>query len=120
MNGSSASGSLNDGILATSARCSSPTGIAVNSTNICFTNMGYHDVRCISLAEDSTKGKIYTKAGTPPTSARAGSPYGFEQEGIAGTSATLYNPTGIAFDAAGDLYIADSQNHIVRKVKLSD
>tara|TARA_B100000609_G_scaffold29879_1_gene21017 strand:+ start:13183 stop:16062 length:2880 start_codon:yes stop_codon:yes gene_type:complete len=120
LNGSSASGSLNDGILATSARCSSPTGIAVNSTNICFTNMGYHDVRCISLAEDSTKGKIYTKAGTPPTSARAGSPYGFEQEGIAGTSATLYNPTGIAFDAAGDLYIADSQNHIVRKVKLSD
>ncbi|NCN39956.1 hypothetical protein GW916_01775 [bacterium] len=119
LNGSSASGSLNDGILATSARCNNPMGLALNSSNICFSNMSYHNVRCISLVNDGTLGRIYTRAGTPPTSARAGSPYGFEQEGVTGTSATLYNPTGVAFDSAGDLYISDTYNHIIRKVKLS-
>lgn len=119
LNGNAASGSLNEGILATSVRCNNPTGIAVNSSNICFANMSYHNVRCISLANDATNGRIYTRAGTPPSIARAGSPVGFEQEGISGTAATLYNPTGVAFDANGDLYIGDSSNHIVRKVKLS-
>ena len=32
------------------------------------------------------------------------------------TNANIYNPEGLAFDAAGNLYIADHENHRIRKV----
>jgi sugar lactone lactonase YvrE len=34
------------------------------------------------------------------------------------TNTTLYLPRGLAFDAAGDLFIADTGNHIIREVDL--
>jgi len=41
---------------------------------------------------------------------------GFNGDGIAAIQAELNNPTGIVFDASGNLYIADSGNHAIRKV----
>jgi uncharacterized protein (TIGR03437 family) len=41
---------------------------------------------------------------------------GFKGDTSIATNAWLYNPAGIAFDAAGNLYIADSNNHRIRKV----
>lgn len=41
---------------------------------------------------------------------------GYGGDGKAATDALLYNPAGIAFDASGNLYIADTYNHVVRKV----
>jgi uncharacterized protein (TIGR03437 family) len=41
---------------------------------------------------------------------------GFSGDGGAASSATLNRPTSLAFDAAGNLYIADSSNHRIRKV----
>ncbi len=35
------------------------------------------------------------------------------------TSATLYNPRGIALDSAGNIYIADQGNNRIRKVTVS-
>ena len=41
---------------------------------------------------------------------------GFSGDGGPSTTANLRNPFGLAFDAAGSLYIADASNHRIRKV----
>src|SRR6185312_6906542 len=41
---------------------------------------------------------------------------GFSGDGQAATSAQLAGPCGVAADAAGNLYVADTKNHRVRKV----
>ena len=33
-----------------------------------------------------------------------------------GTVAKLYNPTGIAVDPEGDVWIADKENHMIRRI----
>jgi len=42
--------------------------------------------------------------------------YGFSGDGGPATSAELYYPAGIAKDSSGNLYIADRDNHRIRKV----
>jgi sugar lactone lactonase YvrE len=44
---------------------------------------------------------------------------GFNGDGLAATGALLNAPSGIAFDAAGDLLIADTGNNRIRKVNTS-
>jgi hypothetical protein len=56
----------------------------------------------------STSGTITTVAGD-------GTP-GFSGDGGPATNASLNLPTGVAVDAAGNLYIADPGNSRVRKV----
>ncbi len=111
-------GSHSESILATSSICSSPTGVAINDDYVCYSNYGLHNVRCI-YRTGANAGRVETMAGYPSASARAGSPVGFEQEGILGRNATLNSPTDLSFDSNGDLYIADMLNHVVRKLKLS-
>jgi len=41
---------------------------------------------------------------------------GYGGDGGPATSAQLHDPEGLALDAAGNLYIADSGNHVVRRV----
>ena len=41
---------------------------------------------------------------------------GFSGDGGMATNACLNQPQGVAFDAAGNLFIADWQNHRIRKV----
>ncbi len=41
---------------------------------------------------------------------------GYSGDGGPATEATLYQPEGVAVDAAGNLYIADCHNHCIRKV----
>jgi sugar lactone lactonase YvrE len=41
---------------------------------------------------------------------------GYDGDGGSAVDATFYNPQGLAFDAEGNLYIADSVNHVIRRV----
>jgi len=44
---------------------------------------------------------------------------GYNGDNIAATGAELYYPEGVGVDSAGNLYIADTYNHRVRKVDTS-
>ncbi|TDR46792.1 NHL repeat-containing protein [Tahibacter aquaticus] len=56
-------------------------------------------------------------AGLATTIAGIGS-FGYSGNGGAATSARLSKPTGVGTDAAGNLYIADTYNHVIRKVDI--
>lgn len=85
------------------ARFDFPNGIAVDANgNIYVTEK----VNC-TVRKITTEGVVTTVAGSP---ARPGSADG------AGTSARFSAPSGIAVDAVGNLYIADTGNHTLRKI----
>jgi len=71
--------------------------------NLFFVETGNHVVRKVTSAEIIT-----TVAGNGVQ--------GFSGDGGLATSAELDSPAGLALDAAGDLYIADSHNQRVREV----
>ncbi len=59
----------------------------------------------------NTSGLITTVAGTGTT--------GFSGDGGPATNATFYNPSDVATDALGNVFIADMNNHRVRKIDAS-
>jgi sugar lactone lactonase YvrE len=96
---------LGDGGSATSAQLYNPSGVAIDSTgNLFIADTENHRVRKVS-----SSGVITTVAG--------GGEYG-PYSGPA-TSARLYNPSGVAIDSAGNLFIADTGNYSIRKVSTS-
>ncbi len=81
-----------------------PYDIAVDSgSNLYVADSFNHRIRKID-----SKGIITTVAGT-------GAP-GYSGDGGLATAATLRGPTGVAVDKAGNLYIADNGNAVVRRV----
>jgi len=93
-----------DGGAATSAQLSYPNGIAVDHTgNIYIADLLNNRVRMV------------TPTGTISTYAGNGIP-GFGGDGGAATNAQLNQPSGLAIDSSGNLYIADSNNAVVRMV----
>lgn len=93
-----------DGGPATSARLNSPFGAAVDGEdNLWIVDYSNHRIRKVD-----TNGIITTVAGT-------GS-FGFNGDGIPATNAQLWAPFGVAVDRAGNLFIADRNNHRIRKV----
>ena len=59
---------------------------------------------------------IAAKSQIIETLAGSGRP-GYGGDGGPATAAALNEPKGVAVDAQGDLYIADSENHLIRKVE---
>ena len=103
--GNGTNGFTGDGGPATSAEFASPSGIVLDATgNIYISDSGNNVVRKVT-----TDGNVNTIAGTP-----TGQTIGYGGDGGPGTSAQLYNPSGLALDSSGDLYIADSYNNVVR------
>jgi sugar lactone lactonase YvrE len=98
-----------DGGPSTAAMLATPAGLAVDSTgNLFIASQNSHRVRKVS-----PNGTITTVAGGGPGGLRAG---GFSGDGGRATKAQLKFPNDVAVDRAGNLFIADSGNHRVRKV----
>ena len=101
-------GPAGDGGLAVSAWLWSPTGVVVDvAGNVYIADSRNHRIRKVD-----TSGVITTLAGS------GGGP-AFGGDGGLAVSAWLFYPTGVVVDVAGNVYIADSRNHRIRKVDTS-
>ncbi|HXB70989.1 MAG TPA: BACON domain-containing carbohydrate-binding protein [Candidatus Acidoferrales bacterium] len=99
-------GSSGDNGPATSAQLAGPQGVAVDSAgNLYITEIGYTPATRIRKVSN---GVITTIAGDGTS--------GFSGDNGPATSAELNNPEGVAVDSAGNLFIADTVNHRIRKV----
>jgi hypothetical protein len=95
-----------DGGPATSAMLNNPAALALDGAgNLYIADSNNDVVRVVNAAT----GIITTVAGTGGQQGRSG-------DGAAATLAYLNTPDGLAFDAAGNLYISDTGNNVVRKV----
>jgi sugar lactone lactonase YvrE len=94
-----------DGLTATLASLNSPTDVALDADgNLFIADRNNHRIRRV----DAVSHLISTVAGNGSA--------GFTGDNVAATATALNMPTGIAFDANGDFYIADSLNHRLRRV----
>ena len=85
-----------------------------HSTN---TNAGNHNVICKDrdLSDAAMESQ---RCGVPIGSLiKGGGPMGELDDGLSCSASFFANPWGLAFDSAGNLYIADRLNHIIRFVK---
>lgn len=102
--GTGTSGYSGDGGPATAALINMPVGIVIDATgNIFFAEEGNNIVRKINTA-----GIISTYAGTGTS--------GFSGDGGPASAAKLHTPLGMAIDASGNLYVADGNNYVIRKI----
>ena len=86
----------------TAAQFYSPTGVTADSSgNVYVADLGNHRIRKIT-----PEGLVSTLAGTGTQGFRDG----------AGTAAEFDHPVGVAVDAAGNVYVADYGNHLIRKI----
>ena len=106
--GNGTAGYSGDSGPATAAELSSPYGIAIdNAGNLYFADTANNRVRKVA----SGTGIISTIAGNGTA--------GYAGDGGPATNAELQSPAGVVLDSAGDLYIADQGNNVVRKVSAS-
>jgi len=102
--GDGRSGYRGDNGLATKARISNPSGLAVDSQN----NLYIADTDNHRIRKVDNRGTITTIAGNGIK--------GYSGDGSSATTAKLNGPMGLEIDSAGNLYIADKNNHRIRKV----
>lgn len=101
--GSGASGSTNG--TGASASFRGPSSVAVDAAgNVYVADLHSHLIRKI------------TPAGVVTTFAGSGTPGSTDGTG---TSASFNYPSGVAVDAAGNVYVADSGNNLIRKITAS-
>ncbi len=85
------------------AQFSYPSGVAVDSAdNVYVADTSNNTIRKITPA-----GVVSTLAGSPGV---VGSADG------TGNAARFYQPSGVAVDSAGNIYVADTGNHTIRKI----
>jgi sugar lactone lactonase YvrE len=93
-----------DGGAATNANLADPVGVAVDASgNLFIADYAKQRIRTVSA-----NGIITTVAGNGNN--------GYSGDGGKATSASLNSPYGVAVDASGNLFIADTYNNRIRKV----
>jgi len=95
---------IGDGCIATAASLNAPYAIALDPNGNLYIPDSGHDV--VRMVNASSVISTYAGDGTA----------GFSGDGAAATSAELDSPLDVACDAAGNVYIADARNYVVRKV----
>ena len=101
-------GDTADGIAATNAKLDSPEGLAIDKDgNFYIANSKLNKVQKVTVST----GIITTVAGTGLK--------GYSGDGEKATSAKLAEPSGLSLDTSGNIFIADSKNHRIRKVTVS-
>lgn len=116
--GDGAAGYTGDGGAATSASLQQPFGVRVDvAGNLFIADTGNNVIREVICATGAstctppageTAGDIYTVAGNGTA--------GFSGDGGPAPSAELQQPTSVSLDQAGDIFIADSANNVIREV----
>lgn len=108
--------------VATNAELNQPRGMALDSTgNMYIADTDNNVIRVVNTQASQITvagvsidpGNIDTVAGDGTACAVSTDPCG---DGGAATSAQLNGPSGVAVDRSGNIYIADTQDHRIRKV----
>lgn len=98
-------GNDEDGVLATDVWLNDPYGVEVDAAgNLYIAESGNHRIRRVG-----PDGTISTVAGSGDQ--------GYSGDGGAATAARLDTPRSVTVDAVGNLYIADTLNHRIRRVR---
>jgi hypothetical protein len=111
--GNGTGGFYGDGGLADTAELDQPTGITVDRAG----NLYIADYNNYRIRKVDTSGIITTVAGNGYGSGVGTG--GYSGDGGMATSAELFYPVSVAVDNTGNLYIADFQNNVIRKVNTS-
>lgn len=90
------------GVALAEARFNNPTGIATMNGDFYVADSGNHTIRKISSA-----GTVLLLAGSAGLAGNANG---------TGESARFNNPQGIAVDLSGNVFVADTGNHVIRKI----
>src|SRR5206468_140529 len=96
-----------DGGPATAADLGNPAGVAVDGSGHLYIADSHNN---LIRAVDLSMGVITTVAGLGDISG------GYSGDGGPATATALNNPTGVAVDGSGDLFIADTLNNRIREV----
>jgi sugar lactone lactonase YvrE len=96
-------GPTGDGGQATSAPLWTPNGVTVDSAGNLYIS------EPVRIRKVTTDGVINTIAGTQEP--------GYSGDGGLATKGQLWNPTGLTVDSAGNVYVADSNNNVIRVLR---